>query len=202
MVDLATISETQWIEARRRAESGRPHGSLGSERHVYTLVRRMREAGGAVSALLPKDGRGGRGRIRLAHPAEELMTGIIEGVYLTSQKRNAADVVREVRRRFAASGQPASSANTVRRRIKALLPAPICLIMVDPVGRLPIGRPYLTALSDGRHRRFQPVHRRVSPFAGYALGNRRRALPDTCCLGQDTAAGSAPSGSRSTALKL
>lgn len=198
MVDLAAIPKSRWVEAQRRAEVVRPLAErsrcprrlariaaqeLGiSERQVYALVRRMKEAGGTVSALLPREGRGGRGRGRLAQPSEELTARIIEDVYLTAQKRNVAEVVREVRQRFASAGIPAPSANTVRRRIKAL-PAstrekrgepfpvgqaitgatpppsrpldfvqmdhtPVDLIVVDPIDRLPIGRPYLTLAID------------------------------------------------------
>lgn len=97
MVDLSTISEGQWIEAQCCAEVVRPLAErsrcprrlarvaaqeLGiSERQVYELVRCTREAGGTLSALLPKEGRGGRGWGRLARPAEELTAQIIEDVY-------------------------------------------------------------------------------------------------------------------------
>lgn len=73
---LSLISEAAWREAQRRAEviralterERRPRhlvqaaaATLGlSERQTYTLLRRCREAGGDLTALLPGMSSGGR----------------------------------------------------------------------------------------------------------------------------------------------
>ena len=80
MVDVSLVPEAAWREAQRRAEVIRPlaeaarrsrplvraaAATLGlSERQTYTLVRRCREAGGDLTALLPGKSGGGRGNRR------------------------------------------------------------------------------------------------------------------------------------------
>ena len=136
MTDLSVIPEGKWNEARRRADIVRPlaernhcprhlarsaASELGiSERQIYTLLRRMREAGGTVTALLPTGPRGGLGQSRLSKLTEEMTANIIQEVYLTRQKRTAALLIREVQGRCRAANMRPPSANTIRRRIKAL----------------------------------------------------------------------------------
>ncbi|MGH7109722.1 MAG: Mu transposase C-terminal domain-containing protein [Stellaceae bacterium] len=139
MVDVSLVSEAAWCEARRRAEVLRPlaerahrprhlvraaAATLGlSERQTYTLLQRCREAGGDLTALLPGKSSGGRDKPRIAPASEGTLERLIREFYLTPQKPTAARLVREVRGRCGAEEVPVPSANTIRRRIKALSPA-------------------------------------------------------------------------------
>ena len=136
MTDLSLIPEAAWIEAQRRADVVRPlaardrqprhlvqaaAASLGlSERQTYTLLRRCREADGALTALLPGRSRGGRGGTRIVAESEAALRRIVEETYLTAQRRPAAAVVTEVLGHCRKAGLALPSPNTVRRRIKAL----------------------------------------------------------------------------------
>jgi len=112
MADLSLIPEAAWHEARRRAEvirsladrERRPRhmiqgaaATLGlSERQTYTLLRRCREAGGELTALLPGQSSGGRSRPRVAPASEAALQRVVDERYLTPQKPTAAEVAREV----------------------------------------------------------------------------------------------------------
>ena len=198
MTDLLQIAEPDWNEARRRAEVVRPLAELEycprsraraaatqlglSARQVYTLVQRLRQADGALIALLPRRSDGGRAKPRLAAPRENLLQRLIEKIYLTSQKRSAAELVRAIHRHAEQVGVQPPSESTIRRRLKRLPlsecrrrgdaypqtqpvdgrtpPAeapldwvqidhtPVDVIVVDPIDRVPIGRPYLTVAID------------------------------------------------------
>jgi transposase InsO family protein len=153
-----------------------------SARQVYTLVQRLRQADGALIALLPRRSDGGRAKPRLAAPRENLLQRLIEEIYLTSQKRSAAELVRAIHRHAEQVGVQPPSESTIRRRLKRLSlsecrrrgdaypqtqpvdgrtpPAeapldwvqidhtPVDVIVVDPIDRMPIGRPYLTVAID------------------------------------------------------
>ena len=198
MTDLSQIAEPDWNEAHRRAMVLRPLAELAhcprdrasaaaaelglSERHTYRLIRRLRAADGALTALQAGRSGGGRGRRRLAGAREDLMHGLIEELYLTPQKRLAAEVVRAIRQRSLQQGLHPPSESTIRRRLNALSLAergrrgeshpeaqpidgatppaagpldwvqidhtPVDVIIVDPIDRLPIGRPWLTVAID------------------------------------------------------
>lgn len=136
MANLADIPETAWREAERRIQVVRPlmeaprrprrliqaaAATLGlSERQTYTLLRRCREAGGALTALLPATSTGGRSKPRLPPASEAALTQIIGEVYLTPQRLSAARTVREVIGRCRATGLRPPSANTIRRRLRQL----------------------------------------------------------------------------------
>ena len=194
MADLSLIPEAAWSEARRRAEVIRPlaerdhrprsmvqaaAAALGlSERQTYTLLRRCREAGGELTALVPGRSSGGRSRPRTAPASEAALRRVVQEVYLTPQKPTAAEVAREVAGRCRAEKLRSPSSSTVRRRLRSLPLAerrkrgeehpeakpvhghapsvrfpldlvqvdhtPMDLILVDPLDREPIGRPWLT----------------------------------------------------------
>lgn len=198
MADLSLIPERAWREAERRAAVIRPLAErerwprplvqgaaavLGlSERQTYTLLRRCRDAGGALTALLPGRSSGGRNRPRLTSATEAALRQVVEEGYLTPQRRRAAGAVREVIGCCRKEGLQPPSPSTIRRRLKALSlsevgrrgeehpeakpvhghapPAahpldllqvdhtPVDLILVDPVDREPIGRPWLTVAID------------------------------------------------------
>ena len=198
MTDLSQIAEPDWNEAHRRALVLRPLAELAhcprdrasaaaaelglSERHTYRLIQRLRAADGALTALRVGRSGGGRGRRRLAGPREDLMRCLVEELYLTPQKRGAAEVVRAIRQQSRQQGLPPPSESTIRRRLNTLSLAergrrgeshpevqpidgatpsaagpldwvqidhtPVDVIVVDPIDRVPIGRPWITVAID------------------------------------------------------
>ena len=198
MADLSQIAEHEWNEANRRALVVRPliefercprekareaAVELGlSERQIYRLIRRLRELGGELTALLPGGSNGGRGKQRLAEPREALLHRLIAEVFITPQKRSASALIRAIRNQSLKDGLQPPSESTIRRRLKTLSLAerrqrgeqhpetkpiygvtpiadtpldwlqidhtPVDLIIVDPIDRLPIGRPWITVAID------------------------------------------------------
>ena len=198
MADLSQIAEQEWDEARRRAVVLRPllefnrcprrnarEAAVGlglSERQIYRLIQRLRESGGELTALLPGGSDGGRGKRRLAAPRENLLHRLIAEIFVTRQKRSAADLVLAIRSQSLEAGLEPPSESTIRRRLKALSLAecgqrgerhpetkpiygatpisgfpldwlqidhtPVDLIIVDPIDRSPIGRPWITVAID------------------------------------------------------
>ena len=142
MSDLSLVPEAAWREAQRRAEVIRPLAERGSrprhlvqaaaaalglsERRIYTLLRRCRDAGGDLMALVPGISNGGRNKPRVPPASESALTRMVHEIYLTPQKPTPARVAREVIGRCKADKLPVPSASTVRRRLKALPPADCC----------------------------------------------------------------------------
>ncbi len=132
MTDLSQIAEQDWNEAHRRAVIIRPLAELKqcprsqaraaaadlglSERQVYRLIQRLREADGALTALLPGGSNGGRGRRRLAAPRENLLRRLIKEVFVTPQKQSAAELVRVIRSQSIQSELQPPSESTIRHR--------------------------------------------------------------------------------------
>lgn len=198
MVDLSQIAEQEWNEANRRAMVIRPlielkhcprekaraaAAELGlSDRQIYRLIQRLRKLDGELTALLPGGSNGGRGKQRLSEPRETLLHRLIVEVFITPQKRTAADLIRAIRRQSLKDGLVPPSESTIRRRLKTLSLSdrcqrgeqhpetkpiygvtpiadnpldwlqidhtPVDLIIVDPIDRLPIGRPWITVAID------------------------------------------------------
>lgn len=195
--DLSLVPEPLWREAERRAAVIRPLAALAacprseasaaakalgvSERQFYRLLRRCREGGGALTALVATGSGGGRGRARIEARRNELVRDVVAELYLTPQRLSAERIVEEVRRRARQHHLRPPSASTVRRRIAALsleerrkrgdvaIPEPVLgttitakgpldvvqidhtpvdLILVDPIERRPIGRPWITVAID------------------------------------------------------
>ena len=155
-------------------------------------MRRCREAGGELTALVPGRSSGGRDRPRTAPASEAALRRVVHEVYLTPQKPTAAEVAREVAGRCRADKLRPPSSSTVRRRLRSLPLAdrgkrgeehpeakpvhghappvrfpldlvqvdhtPIDLILVDPVDREPIGRPWLTVAIDVQSRCIAGFH--------------------------------------------
>ncbi len=220
MGDLSLVAEERWREARRRAEVIRPlaeqarcsrlaaHSAaleLGlSDRQIYTLVRRCREADGDLTALLPISSGGGRDKSRLPAGIGAMIRRVIDEIYLTPQKSPAAVVVREVQARCRREHLQAPSPSTIRRRLAVLPPAakrrrgegppraepvhgcspavryplelvqmdhtPVDLILVDPVDRAPIGRPWLTVAIDVHSRCIAGFHLTLEPPSATSVG--------------------------------
>ena len=142
MADLSQIAEQEWNEAHRRAVIVRPLVEFKhcprnrareaavalelSERQVYRLIKRLRESFGDLTALLPGVSDGGRGKQRLATPRESLLICLIAELFLTRQKRSAADLVRAIRSQSLKSALKPASESTIRRHLKALSLAERC----------------------------------------------------------------------------
>jgi putative transposase len=197
-MDLESVPKSVWQEAEKRAVMLRPLAACHeapaylvraaandlqiSERWAYKLIRRLREEGGAVTAILPRSGRGAPRKSRIPRDREAVISKVIEGRYLKRQKERPSEIVRAVMAECRKTGiQPPSEA-TIRRRIRGIdrgvssrlreddadtkpiigatpIPqhpldvvqidhTPVDVILVDPIERLPIGRPYLTVAID------------------------------------------------------
>ena len=136
MVSIDVISDAEWKTARERADVLRPLAKLDvcpvhlaraaaldlqiSERWVDVLVRRLREQGGELTALLPAQGRGGPRQVRIAGDREAIMSEIIDTKYLTRQKLRPAEIVRIINARCHKEGILAPSEATIRRRIRSI----------------------------------------------------------------------------------
>lgn len=104
-----TLPASLWAEAKRRAAVMAPlaaaavvpaaaaraaNEALGlSEHTVYALVRRYRHSSSLLASLAPPPPLGGRGKTRLPHPAEQIITEAIRDEYLTRQnwRRSVAE---------------------------------------------------------------------------------------------------------------
>ena len=134
--DIMQMTAADWAEAKRRAQIIAPLATLDvcplsvarqaatelgcSARHIYTLRRAYRAAGGTLSALVPPPHSGGKGKGRLPADLEAIIATTIKEEYLTPQKRQAQRIVDEVRRRCYRAQLRPPAANTVRRRLRAL----------------------------------------------------------------------------------
>jgi putative transposase len=217
--DIALVPDALWREAERRAAVIRPLAALPacthaqasaaarelgvSERQVYRLLRRCREGGGDLTALLHTGSGGGRGKPRLEARRDDLVRDVVEELYLTPQRLSAERIVQEVRRRAADLKLSPPAASTVRRRIAALSleerrrrgdveppvpvegatpPArspldvvqidhtPVDLILVDPIERQPIGRPWITVAIDVFSRCIAGFHVTLEPPSATSVG--------------------------------
>jgi putative transposase len=126
------------------------------------LLRRCRDAGGTLTALLSGRSSGGRDTPRMVPTTEATRRRIVEESYLTPQRRGAAGVMEEVIGRcrkaltfsdLRRGGEEHPEAKPVyghRPPAWHLLDllqidhTPVDLILVHPVGSAPIGRPRLT----------------------------------------------------------
>ncbi len=133
-----SLSDKQWVEARRRAAIIGPLADsanisqrdvedaaqgLGlSGRTVYRLLRVWRRSGGCVPTLAPATPTGGDGKIRLDTAIETIIDDAVIGHYLQRRKPLMSAVVKEIRRRCRLSGFKAPVFNTVKARIDRLRP--------------------------------------------------------------------------------
>ncbi len=147
---LLTVPDEVWAVAVRRAEviaplaeAGRAGGEavdsaaelLGvSRRQVYVLLRRWREGGRVVSALVPGRSSGGRGGRRLPADVEAILAEVLPRECLTRQHRTTAAVHREIVRACRRRGLPAPSRGAVERRIAGLDPQAAATAREGPDG--------------------------------------------------------------------
>lgn len=132
--NLDDVSDRDWQTAQRRLEIIRPLAGRTSRTraevaqrakefgmHANTLYGWLAayESTGRLTALIPK-ARSDKGSRRTAPEVEAIVRAVIEEVYLTSQRKSAARVCDEVRRRCLEAGLEPPHANTVRNRIGEL----------------------------------------------------------------------------------
>ena len=133
---LLTLSESEWKEAKRRAEIIRPLAAMDfvsrsvadeaakrlgqSRRQVYLLLRRYQSGNGLLTDLAPGRSSGGKGKGRLQPEIEAIVASSIEKFYLTKQKYSEAALVREVARICRQNGYPPPARNSIRKRIDAI----------------------------------------------------------------------------------
>lgn len=133
---LLTLPKEAWAKAKRRAAIVIPLASqrtvtrseaetagkkLGvSSRSVYKLVARCRSGSNLLTDLAPRVSSGGKGKVRLGAAIEEIITDVIESLFLSRQRRSVAAIVQEIRMRCVKHGYPAPARNTVEARVRRL----------------------------------------------------------------------------------
>jgi putative transposase len=132
VLDLSTIPDELWQEARHRLEIIRPLLRQGRQSaagvaeqaraarvHTATIYRWIDafERTGQLSALLPTRPHGGKGKSRLPPNTESIIQATIEDFYLNKQKRSVQKTCDEVMRRCRNAGVEPPHPMTVRYRI-------------------------------------------------------------------------------------
>jgi putative transposase len=116
------LSDAVWAEARRRADVIRTIAAqenvaaivaaeaaqkLGlSERTIYRLVRRWRESGGSLPALVPTSPIGGKGKGRLSENVERIIIAAISDFYLSKQRVGINYLMTVIRAECRKGGSP------------------------------------------------------------------------------------------------
>lgn len=135
---ILTLSETDWAEAKRRADVIGPLSrmpSVGraladeaaqklglSRRHIYELIRRYSSGPGLVTDVAPKRSNGGKGKSRLQAEIDGIITKTIESHYLSKQRYTEAALLRNISERCRRDGLKPPARNTIRKRIEQLDP--------------------------------------------------------------------------------
>ncbi len=86
---------------------------------VYRLLARW-DTHGRLEALIPRRSNGGRHKSRLLPEVDDIISSVVDKMYLKSQKYTMKDVGKVACRACEAAGLPEPSINTVRRRIHML----------------------------------------------------------------------------------
>ncbi|MDH4742520.1 DDE-type integrase/transposase/recombinase [Sphingomonas sp. CBMAI 2297] len=135
---VATLSEEEWAQCRRRAEVIGPLADLAvvgheaadiaaqalglSRRQIYVLVRRARQGEGLATDVARGQSGGGKGKSRLSEQVEFIIRDLLQRRFLTKEKRSVAAFHREVARVCTAQNLPIPTRNTLARRIAGLDP--------------------------------------------------------------------------------
>jgi putative transposase len=132
--DLLSIPKRDWDQAKKRemvlapllkkavctlpeAETAAKELSL-TYRQIYNLLKRYRNSGGNLRALLPEKPGVKQGKSRISGELEQIIRASIEDTYLTDQKNKISRVVEEVKLKcFRANLEPPSE-RTIRRRLE------------------------------------------------------------------------------------
>ena len=219
-MDMENVPEQVWRKTEKRADVLRPLAALAeapadlvrdaarelslSERWTYILIHRLREHGGELTALLPRQGRGAPRKARIAADREAIISEVIEAEYLTRQKARPSKIVKSVCARCRKAGITAPAEATIRRRLRHVdrqavsrsretdpRTQPVCgetpipdypldvvqidhtrvdVILVDPVERRPIGRPWLTVAIDVMSRAIAGFHLSLDAPSATSVG--------------------------------
>jgi DNA-binding CsgD family transcriptional regulator len=115
---LIPLAEAARCSRRAARAAGEALGV--SERQVFTLVHRLRAAGGDPGALRRGWGKsnGGRGRSRIARDIEQVVQQIIGQSRELAPERRTADIIAAVQGLCRERQLPPPSASTIRRRLK------------------------------------------------------------------------------------
>jgi len=130
------LTDSMWAKARYRAEvissiaeektvskviaTAAAQKLQLSERTVYRLVRRWRESGGTITALVSTGSNGGKGSNRLATNIESLISDAITNTYLSRQKLPLASLTRVIKEKCHKANLKPPARNTIKSRIKKL----------------------------------------------------------------------------------
>lgn len=132
--DLTEVAEAAWDEARRclpvirrlaessdrsRAEVEAAGAELGyGPTHVYNLIRSYM-ADPRLTSLLPSKRGRAFGYSKLGSEVEDIVSEVIDSLYLTRQKPKIVDLVAEVQRRCIARGLNAPGRKGITARLRA-----------------------------------------------------------------------------------
>lgn len=134
-IELTSIEDPAWEEARRRMHLIRPllehprrrredveRVAIEAGVHAATIYRwlNLYEAIGKLSALLPSKPSGGKGKGRLSDVVELIIAQTIDDFYLQKQQRSIQATCDEVLTRCRKAKIRPPAANTVRNRIAAI----------------------------------------------------------------------------------
>lgn len=109
----------EWRPGRAAVEV-RAEETDNSPASIYRWIKRYRNHGGVVSALVPHKPGMKSGRTGIDPQAEKIIETVINEIYLTVQRPSAANTAREVIRRCKVNGVTPPCTRTVRNRISAL----------------------------------------------------------------------------------
>lgn len=137
-LSVITLTDSEWAKAKLRSDVIGPLAKLDvigrsaaeeaavqlglHVRQVYGLIKRYKAGSGLVTDLGPSGSGGGKGKMRIAPEVEQVITDVIETLYLSRQKRSKAVITREIVMRCRRAGHRAPSYNTIASRIGMLDP--------------------------------------------------------------------------------
>lgn len=133
--DLLSIPEKDWAQARRReivlaslleksvctlSEAKMAANELSlTYRQVYNLLKRYRDSGSNLRALLPEKRGIKQGKSGISKELEQIIQIAIEEIYLTDQKNKISRVVEEVKLKCFRTNLVPPSERTIRRRLES-----------------------------------------------------------------------------------
>ena len=133
--DLVLIGEEDWevasrryriilplLTAKKRTTAMTKEAAIAAAVHPVTIHRWLKafKRTSRVSALVPADKNGGRGRSRMPMEVEKILRKTIEGEYLGRSKKSVSKTIREVERLCHLAGIDPPHSNTIRNRINAI----------------------------------------------------------------------------------
>lgn len=133
--DLAVVSDSDWqiaqfrysiirplLESGRRTTEEVGKQAIKAEVHISTVYRWIEafESLGLVSALMPSEKSGGRGKSRLQPEIEAIINATIEDFYLDKRRPSVQKTCTEVIQRCRKANLPSPHPNTIRNRINII----------------------------------------------------------------------------------